>query len=157
MSILNICFCLSIAHILADWLQWWSGATDMGREGAWYWAHSLTPVSCDWSVAAPCWALIGPGAGLGVGRRGGGAAAGRRHHAELRLLLLRGGLPRHRHQHRQQCRQPAVSTWLKSCMHIRLFSPRKIKSTDNGNSFLKAWKKHLFRSDRISSVYIVSK
>ena len=22
----------------------------MGREGAWYWAHSLTPVSCDWSA-----------------------------------------------------------------------------------------------------------
>ena len=23
---------------------WWTGATDLGREGSWYWASSLTPV-----------------------------------------------------------------------------------------------------------------
>ena len=23
---------------------WWSGGSDSGREGQWYWEHSLTPV-----------------------------------------------------------------------------------------------------------------
>ena len=38
---------------------WWSGATDIGREGAWIWAYSLLPVG-DF-----IWYLGGPNGGTG--------------------------------------------------------------------------------------------
>ena len=34
--------------------KWWSGATDVGREGSWYWTHSLTPVGdFVWGTSQP--------------------------------------------------------------------------------------------------------
>ena len=34
--------------------KWWSGATDVGREGYWYWTHSLTPVGYFvWGASQP--------------------------------------------------------------------------------------------------------
>merc|ERR1712037_1077731 len=33
---------------------WWIGATDLNREGSWYWTHSLEPMDySDWAVRQP--------------------------------------------------------------------------------------------------------
>ena len=108
-------------------LQWWSGATDMGREGAWYWAHSLTPVSCDWSagpVLSTDWSRCRPGCGAPWRASSSRTAAPRR------------TTPASRTRRTTSSSTPTPPTMPSTrcvnvikVLHVRLFGHRKIKST----------------------------
>ena len=55
---------LQLQEVAVGGHDWWGGATDMGREGSWYWQHSLAPVQVNMiyhysTITLPSRALCG--------------------------------------------------------------------------------------------------